>query len=52
MGAPDFEPTNVWSKLHKQSLGENHMTGGSAKLTNVGASVVGGKIGAKMKLRS
>jgi len=52
MGAPDFEPANGRGKLHKRSLSHDRMSGGSAKLTNVGARAVRIKIGAKMELRS
>jgi hypothetical protein len=40
MGAPGFEPANGRGKLNKQSRSDDRMTGGSAKLTNVGARAV------------
>jgi hypothetical protein len=52
MGAPGFEPANGRGKLNKQSWSDDRMTGGGAKLTNVGARAVRSEIGAKVELRS
>ena len=52
MGAAGFEPANRRGKLNKQSWSDDRMTGGSAKLTDVGARAVRSEIGAKMELRS
>ena len=40
MGAPGFEPANGRGKLNKQTWSDDRMTGGSAKLTNVGARAI------------
>jgi len=52
MGAPGFEPANGRGKLNQHSWNDDRMTGGSTKLTNVGATAVRSEIGAKMELRS